>query len=61
MMRAMVLKAAKEKLRLELLPIPQPDDKQLLLKIQASGVCRTDLHIVDEELTQANFPLILVP
>ncbi|ACB54234.1 alcohol dehydrogenase [Crocosphaera subtropica ATCC 51142] len=59
MMRAMVLEAAKEKLRLELRPIPQPDDKQLLLKIQACGVCRTDLHIVDGELTQAKFPLIL--
>ncbi len=59
MMRAMVLKAAKEKLRLELLPIPQPNHKQLLLKIQACGVCRTDLHIVDGELTQAKFPLIL--
>ena len=40
MMRAMVLRAAKEKLRLELLPIPQPNHKQLLLKIQACGVCR---------------------
>ncbi|WP_243397361.1 zinc-dependent alcohol dehydrogenase family protein [Crocosphaera subtropica] len=59
MMRAMVLEAAKEKLRLELRPIPEPDDKQLLLKIQACGVCRTDLHIVDGELTQAKFPLIL--
>ena len=59
MMRAMILKSAKEKLHLESVPIPQPSPQQLLLKVLACGVCRTDLHIVDGELTSAKFPLIL--
>jgi propanol-preferring alcohol dehydrogenase len=59
MMRAMILEAAKEKLHLESVPIPQPLSHQVLLKVLACGVCRTDLHIVDGELTSANFPLIL--
>ncbi len=59
MMQAMILQAPKEKLRLESVPIPQPNPQQVLVKIEACGVCRTDLHIVDGELTQAKFPLIL--
>jgi alcohol dehydrogenase, propanol-preferring len=39
--------------------IPQPVAHQLLLKVHACGVCRTDLHIVDGELTQPKLPLIL--
>lgn len=58
-MRAMILKAAKEKLRAESVPIPQPLPQQVLIKVEACGVCRTDLHIVDGELTSAKFPLIL--
>ena len=58
-MRAMILKAAKEKLCLESVPIPRPLPQQVLIKVQACGVCRTDLHIVDGELTSAKFPLIL--
>lgn len=58
-MQAMILKAAKEKLRVESVPIPQPQSRQVLVKVQACGVCRTDLHIVDGELPQPKFPLIL--
>jgi propanol-preferring alcohol dehydrogenase len=59
MMRAMILPAAKEKLCNESVPIPQPHQNQVLIKIKACGVCRTDLHIVDGELVQGKFPLIL--
>lgn len=59
MMQAMILKTAKEKLHLESVPIPQPLPQQVLIKVLACGVCRTDLHIVDGELTSAKFPLIL--
>ncbi len=38
-------------------PMPGPD--QLLLKITACGVCRTDLHIIDNELTEPKLPLIM--
>ena len=58
-MRAMILKAAKEKLSPESVPIPRPSPQQVLVKVEACGVCRTDLHIVDGELTTAKFPLIL--
>lgn len=58
-MLAMILKAAKEKLCAESVPIPRPLPQEVLIKVQACGVCRTDLHIVDGELASAKFPLIL--
>jgi propanol-preferring alcohol dehydrogenase len=39
-------------------PIPTPDGSQILVKIQACGVCRTDLHIVDGELPNPKIPVI---
>ena len=39
-------------------PRPQPVAGQLLVRINACAVCRTDLHIVDGELTQPKLPLI---
>ena len=44
---------------LEDVPKPKPADGQLLLRINACAVCRTDLHIVDGELSQPKLPLIL--
>ena len=41
------------------MPIPQPLDKQVLVKIIACGICRTDLHITDGELTHPKLPLII--
>ncbi len=38
---------------------PKPGPDQLLLKITACGVCRTDLHIIDNELTEPKLPLIM--
>jgi propanol-preferring alcohol dehydrogenase len=40
------------------LPRPEPGPGELLLKVAVCGVCRTDLHIVDGELTEARLPLV---
>src|SRR5690606_30265033 len=58
-MRAMVLEAPGKPLRLLEVPVPRPNPEQVLLRVQACGVCRTDLHIVDGELTEPKLPLIL--
>jgi len=39
-------------------PRPKPGDNEILLRVCACGVCRTDLHIVDGELTHPKVPLI---
>jgi len=57
-MSAMVLPAAGKPLELREVPVPQPGPDQVLLRVHACGVCRTDLHIVDGELTQPKLPLI---
>ncbi|EDX82868.1 zinc-binding alcohol dehydrogenase family protein [Synechococcus sp. PCC 7335] len=59
MMRAMLLNKPGQPLRLAELPIPQPGPHQVLLRVRACGVCRTDLHIIDGELTAPKLPLIL--
>ncbi len=38
--------------------VPRPQPGQLLLRVAACGVCRTDLHIVDGELAHPKLPLI---
>ncbi|MFA5873428.1 MAG: zinc-dependent alcohol dehydrogenase family protein [Anaerolineales bacterium] len=58
-MRAMLLEAPHQPLRLAELPIPQPGPGQVLLKVHACGVCHTDLHIVDGELSEPKLPLVL--
>ena len=55
----MVLHAARTPLRLTELPNPEPARGEVLLRVRACGVCRTDLHIVDGELTQPKLPLVL--
>ncbi|MBP6700511.1 MAG: zinc-dependent alcohol dehydrogenase family protein, partial [Halioglobus sp.] len=57
-MRAMLLTAPGQPLQLQDLPIPRPAAGQLLLKVSACGICRTDLHVVDGELTQPALPLV---
>ncbi|GMU02231.1 zinc-dependent alcohol dehydrogenase family protein [Corallococcus caeni] len=54
----MVLDAPGERLRLERRPIPEPGPEQVLLKVHACAVCRTDLHVVDGELTRPKLPLV---
>ncbi len=56
-MRAMRLHAATQLLRAELLDCRQPRARELLLRVSACGVCRTDLHIVDAELPITRRPL----
>lgn len=57
-MRAMVLDGPGQPLRLAELPCPVPQAGQLLLAVQACGVCRTDLHLRDGELPDAVWPLV---
>ncbi len=57
-MRAMRLHAPRQPLRLETIPRPEPGPGQLLLKVRACGVCRTDLHVADGELPEPKLPLI---
>ncbi len=57
-MRAMLLEQPGQPLRLQEMPVPQPGPEQVLLKVRACGVCRTDLHILDGELTEPKLPLI---
>jgi propanol-preferring alcohol dehydrogenase len=54
----MVLHAAREPLRLEELPPPEPGPGRVLLRVAACGVCRTDLHVVDGELDRPKLPLV---
>ncbi|WP_375756027.1 zinc-dependent alcohol dehydrogenase family protein [Corallococcus exercitus] len=56
--RAMVLDAPGQRLRLEHRPIPEPGPEQVLLRVRACAVCRTDLHVVDGELTRPKLPLV---
>ncbi|HVV07087.1 MAG TPA: zinc-dependent alcohol dehydrogenase family protein [Puia sp.] len=57
-MRAMVLEKPGIPLQLVTLPIPKPGPAQVLVKIIACGICRTDLHVVDGELPHPRLPLI---
>ena len=49
-MRAMVFEEVGRPLRELELPVPAPGPGQLLLKVRACGVCRTDLHLLDGEV-----------
>ncbi len=57
-MRAMVLDAPGRPLRAAAVPDPVPGPGQLLVRVLACGVCRTDLHVVDGELPEPKLPLI---
>jgi propanol-preferring alcohol dehydrogenase len=54
----MILENPGQPLREADLPMPKPGDGQLLIRVRACAVCRTDLHVVDGELTQPKLPLI---
>lgn len=57
-MRAMVLKKPQQKLEYLEVEKPIPNSQQLLIKVKACGICRTDLHVVDGELPNPTLPLI---
>lgn len=50
--------ASERPLQLEMRAVPEPGDGEVLLKVRACGVCRTDLHIVEGELPQHRSPLV---
>lgn len=58
-MRAMLLERAGAPLRLAELPVPEPAPGQQLIRVEACGVCRTDLHLADGELGVAELPRVL--
>jgi alcohol dehydrogenase, propanol-preferring len=59
MMRAMVLtRPGAGTLEAETRAVPTPARGQLLIRVRACGVCRTDLHVVDGELPQAAMPIV---
>jgi propanol-preferring alcohol dehydrogenase len=57
-MKAMVLEQQRKPLRLQNILKPTPGDHQLLIRINACGVCRTDLHVIDGDLSAPKLPLI---
>ena len=57
-MRAMVLESVGEPLRAVEVPRPEPGPEQVLVRVRACAVCRTDLHVVDGELPEPKLPLI---
>jgi alcohol dehydrogenase, propanol-preferring len=57
-MRAMALERQRQPLRPVERPEPEPGPGQVLIAVAACGVCRTDLHIVDGELSAPKLPLV---
>jgi alcohol dehydrogenase, propanol-preferring len=57
-MRAMELRRIRDPLTPTECPEPRPAAQQILIRVQACGVCRTDLHLVDGELRDPKLPII---
>lgn len=57
-MRAMLFERTGQALRLAELPVPSPAPGQILLRVEACGVCRTDLHLIDGELPDPVLPMV---
>lgn len=58
-MRAMVLDAPRRPLREATIARPDPSRGQVLVRVRACAVCRTDLHVIDGELPHPKLPLVL--
>jgi propanol-preferring alcohol dehydrogenase len=58
-MFAMMLDTAGGPLRPAQIPVPRPQGQQVLIRVAACGVCRTDLHVLDGELSKPKLPLVL--
>jgi propanol-preferring alcohol dehydrogenase len=54
----MVMERPGTALELREMSIPKPSAGEMLLKVKACGICRTDLHVVDGELTEPKLPLV---
>src|ERR1035441_1096589 len=57
-MKAMVLHTIRQPLRPTELPTPTPGPGEVLVQVSACAVCRTDLHVVDGELSKPKLPLV---
>lgn len=57
-MQAMVLRRPGRGLELETIAVPRPARGELLIKVRACAVCRTDLHVVDGDLPHPKLPLV---
>lgn len=57
-MQAMVLEQPGQPLRWQERPLPQPGSGEVLLRVLACAICRTDLHVIDGELPQTRYPLV---
>ena len=57
-MHAMVLDAPRSPLVMRERPRPVPAPGEILVKVAACGVCRTDLHVVDGELEHPKLPIV---
>lgn len=55
----MLLDGVGQALRLADVPVPVPGPDEILLRVRACGICRTDLHVIDGDLPGAGYPLIL--
>src|SRR5579872_3703806 len=57
--QAMILSQPHKPLQMQAIDLPELGTNQVLIKVIVCGVCRTDLHVVDGELTNPKLPLIL--
>src|SRR5207249_11491878 len=57
-MRAMVLERLGAQLLVRERSVPTPGAGEILVEVAACGVCRTDLHVVDGELTDPKLPIV---
>lgn len=57
-MKAMVLTDPRHPLELEERPVPEPGPGEVLIKVRACAVCRTDLHVIDGDLPNIRTPII---
>ncbi|WP_218588090.1 zinc-dependent alcohol dehydrogenase family protein [Chitinophaga jiangningensis] len=58
LMNAMVLEQSCSRLLHQRIPVPIPSPYQVLIKVAACAICRTDLHIIDGDLKQPKLPLV---
>ena len=58
-MKAMILEEQNTPLQLKEIQKPSPGDQQILIKVRACGICRTDLHILDGDLEHPKLPLVM--
>src|ERR1700722_2533268 len=57
-MRAMVLEKIGDPLQLKEIPAPEPQKGQVRIKVHTCAICRTDLHLIDEELPNPSLPIV---